>query len=47
MRRVYYKITENGKRELQEMMDDYQRITEANNTILTYHFEQEKREEIS
>ena len=47
MRRVYYKITENGKKELQEMMDDYQRITEANNTILTYDFEQEKREEIS
>jgi len=47
LRRVYYRITDEGMKELQEMMDDYQRITAANKTILSYHFKQGENEKIS
>ena len=45
MRRVYYHITEEGKKELQEMMEDYRSITEVNNVILSYHYVGENESE--
>lgn len=46
-KRVYYKITDAGKKELREMMEDYRCIVEANEAILSYKFEQGENEKIS
>lgn len=47
VRRVYYKITDAGRQELQEMQEDYRRIIEANQAILSYKFTQGENEKIS
>ena len=47
VKRVYYKITDAGRQELQEMMEDYHSIVEANHTILSYKFSQGENEKIS
>lgn len=47
LRRIYYHITDDGKKELQEMIEDYRSITEANNTILSYHSNLGENEKIS
>lgn len=47
VRRVYYKITDAGRQELQEMQKDYYSIVEANQAILSYKFTQGENEKIS
>ncbi len=47
VRRVYYKITDAGRQELQEMQKDYHSIVEANQAILSYKFTQGENEKIS
>ena len=47
VKRVYYKITDAGRQELQEMMEDYQSIGEANHTILSSKFSHGENEKIS
>lgn len=42
MKRVYYHLTNEGKIELQEMLEDYKRVVNATNAILSFEKEQLK-----
>ena len=42
MKRVYYHLTEEGRKELQEMLEDYERVVNATNAILNFRKEELK-----
>ena len=42
MKRVYYHLTDEGRKELQEMLEDYERVVNATNAILSFRKEELK-----
>ena len=42
MKRVYYHLTDEGRKELQEMLEDYKRVVNATNAILNFRREELK-----
>ncbi len=40
MKRVYYHLTNEGRAELQEMLEDYKSVVNATNAIINFHKEQ-------
>ena len=45
MKRVYYHLTEEGKKEFQQMMEDYKKFENAANSIINFQKGQLKKED--